>query len=316
MPGKIYVIGGLLCLIAWMALAQIPGGQSSRGPSFFEPALPTADVDVIHDIIFGKGEDTVLHADIARPRREPAGLMPAIVYIHGGGWKAGNYQGNGAYFLASRGYFTVSVQYRLDEVAKWPAQIEDCKLAVRWLRANAAKYHIDHNRIGCMGHSAGGHLVACLGTMGDVASYDQSGGYPGVSSKVQAVVDLDGPTDFVASLAPDDPLRAKMPTLLALFGASYAEKPELWKSASPVYYVKPGDPPFLVVHGEFDPTVPYAQATELVAALQKSGDKVQFITVKNAGHMLVAGRGRPPAVPDVATLRDEIAAFLDQNLKK
>src|SRR6202012_4574115 len=95
------------------------------------------------------------------------------------------------------GYFLASIEYRLRPKYKWPAQIEDCKLAVRWLRANAAKYHIDPDRIGCWGHSAGGHLVACMGTMDD-PKLEGTGGYPGVSSKVQAVADFDGVEDFTA----------------------------------------------------------------------------------------------------------------------
>ena len=114
-----------------------------------------------------------------------------------GGWIGGTYHWGGIVHLAQTGYFAASIEYRLDNVAKWPAQIEDCKLAVRWLRANAGKYHVDPNRIGVWGGSAGGHLVLCLGTMAEVKEYEGDVGYPGVSSAVQAVVDYYGPTDLV-----------------------------------------------------------------------------------------------------------------------
>jgi acetyl esterase/lipase len=259
----------------------------------------------------------MLHAEIAQPKEPTSQPRPAVLWIHGGGWSGGSHKQNAALLLAAKGYFTASVEYRLSGEAKWPAQIEDCKLAVRWLRANAKKYNIDPDRIGCWGSSAGGHLVACLGTMGDEKQFEGKGGYESVSSRVQAVVDYCGPADFTFSstgiqgAAEKDP-----PALLGLFGASYKENPELWKQGSPIVYVKSDDPPFLIVHGDKDKTVPHDQSERLVAALEKAKVSVDFITVKGGGHNMAAAQGEPPAEPDRNGLNAAVLAFFDKNLKK
>jgi acetyl esterase/lipase len=315
---KIYLSLGLVFLLTVATFAQEPDEKKDRqgpqSPGFFIPVRSNAEVEVLDGVPTGKGGDTTLNAYISRPKNPPPGLMPAVIYVHGGGWKGGAAKNSGAYFLASHGYFTASIEYRLDGVAKWPAQIEDCKLGIRWLRANAAKYHVDPDRIGIMGHSAGGHLVACLGTMDDPA-LEGTGGYPGVSSKVQAVIDCDGPIIFVPDL-PDKPAYPHADAIVALTGYTYAQKPDLWKAISPVFFVKAGDPPFLLVHGDKDPAVPYNQAIEFQAALTGVGVPVQLITIKGAGHMLVANKGQPAAEPDPETIRNEMVAFLDKYLKK
>ena len=274
-------------------------------------------VEVIHDVEIGKGGDRVLHAEIARPKDPPATPMPAVLWIHGGGWSGGSHKGNGAIWLAAKGYFTASIEYRLSGEATWPAQIQDCKLGVRWLRANAAKYNVDPNRIGCWGSSAGGHLVACLGTM-DKPEFEGRGGCEGVSSRVQAVVDFCGPADFTAGSAGIQGAKegedSKAP--LGLFGAPFKEKPELWKNGSPVLYAAAGDPPFLIVHGDADKTVPFAQSEHLEAALKKAGVPVEFIRVKGGGHGMRAPKDAPPAEPDQQAIRDAVIVFFDKQLKK
>lgn len=177
------------------------------------------------------------------------------------------------------------------------AQIEDCKLAVRWLRANAAKYNVDPNRIASIGGSAGGHLASCLGVMGNESKFEGEGGYAGVSSKVQAVVDNNGPANLIWDMT-------------RLFGATIAEKPELYKEASPLTYVRAGLPPFLVVHGDKDDTVPFAQSSMFVEALQKAGVAVKFIVVKGGGHDLNA----TPA--DREARWNEALTWLNETLKK
>jgi acetyl esterase/lipase len=307
---------GFLVLFSVVSFAQdAPKSRPApTGPPFFLPARPSADVDIQGPVAIGKGGDKVINAYIAQPKNPPPGLMPAIIYIHGGGWRKGFAKSNEAVFLVPHGYFTASIDYRLDDVAPWPAQIEDCKLGVRWLRANAARYHVDPNRIGCMGHSAGGHLVNCLGTMDD-PSLEGDGGYPGVSSKVQAVVALEGPTNFDATLGPDKPAFTNAGLLDNLLGGTFAQKPDAWKQASPLGWVKAGDPPFLVVHGDHDVTVPYSQAVEFVAALKNAGVPAQLLTVRNGSHMIVPGPGLPPTEPSAQQIRDDIAAFFDKILK-
>jgi acetyl esterase/lipase len=238
---------------------------------------------VQHDLVFGKGGDRDLHADLAWPKNAAA-LTPAVIHIHGGGWAGGDKRWDGGLAgFAQKGYFAASIEYRLDEVAKWPAQIQDCKCAVRWLRANAAKYNVDPNHIGVIGESAGGHLVACLGTMAGLKEYEGDGGWPGVSSAVQAVVDFYGPTDFfeVGKYSPQAILISQ-----GLFGCSYEENPALWKSASPLAYVAAGDPPVLMVHGDADRLVPLAQSQVFAEALTKAGVPNQLLVIHNGGHGL------------------------------
>ena len=274
-------------------------------------------VELIHDVEIGTGGGRVLHAEIARPINPPSGPMPAIIAIHGGGWSGGTHKFNQAMFLATQGYFTASIEYRLSGEARWPAQIEDCKLAVRWLRSNAGKYHIDPERIGCWGGSAGGHLVACLGVMDD-PRFEGSGGYPGVSSKVAAVVNFYGPTDFSQGSAGIQGAKEgeDAVALLGLFGAPFKVKPEAWREGSPIVYVKAGDPAFLIVHGDADPTVPHVQSEKFLAALQKAGVPAELITVKRGNHNLQAAPGQPAAEPGPAEINAAVLAFCNKYLRK
>ena len=305
-----------LLLSAAFCLAAEPAAKSGR-PNKSPKFQPPANVELIHDVEIGKGGDRVLHAEIARPKEPAATPRPAVLWIHGGGWSGGSHRGNGALLLATKGYFTASIEYRLSGEATWPAQIEDCKLGVRWLRANAAKYNVDPNRIGCWGSSAGGHLVACLGTMDD-ARFEGRGGYEGVSSRVQAVVDYCGPADMTEGSAGIQGAKegedAKAP--LGLFGKPFKKNPELWRNGSPIVYVKPGCPPFLIVHGDADKTVPFAHSERLEAALKKAGVPVQLLRVKGGGHGMSAPKDAPPAEPTQEVIRDTVVAFFDKHLKK
>jgi acetyl esterase/lipase len=269
-------------------------------------------VTFIHDVEIGKGGDSTLHAEIAYPETPSSKPMPAVIWIHGGGWSRGSYKVNPAKSLALHGYFTASIEYRLSGVAIWPAQLEDCRLAVRWLRANAAKYNIDPDHIGVWGASAG--------TMADQKQFDGTGGYPDVSSKVQAVAVFAGPVDFNTGGAGIQKMIAKPPDyespgLIGLFGGTFEDKGALWKQGSPINYISANDPPFLVVSGDKDLSVPHTQAIELNDALTKAGVPVQFITVHNGGHGMHAAKGDPPATPDHAALAAAVLAFFDKYLK-
>jgi acetyl esterase/lipase len=214
--------------------------------------------------------------------------------------------------VARHGYFAFSIEYRLDDVAKWPAQIEDCKLAVRYLRANAAQYHVDPNRIGVFGGSAGGHLVACLATMADQTQYDV-GDYPGVSSAVQAVVDFFGPTDFTR---PEAYSPGAIKLTEGLLGMPYAENPEAWKSASPVFFVKAGDPPVLIVQGAADRLVPPAQSIEFDNALAQAGVEHHLILVKNGDHSFKPNPPGSKIDPPWSGINAALYAFFDAHLKQ
>ena len=310
------------CLLAFLTLAlpvslpaQTHADETNSAPAIAPAAAPASPpvpegLELDNDVVFGKGGTQDLHAEIAYPENA-AKPMPAIIYIHGGGWIGGSYKHTALLKIAKAGYFGASIEYRLSNVAKWPAQIQDCKLAVRWLRANAAKYNIDPNRIGAWGDSAGGHLVACLGTMADVKDYEGDGGYPGVSSAVQAVVDFYGPTDFTR---PDIYSPTAIKLTEGLFGVPYEQNPALWKSGSPFFYVKAGDPPMLLVHGDADTLVPLAQSTVFDEALTKAGVPHELLVVKNGGHGFkpMPGTKIDPGWPDIDKA---VFAFFDKYLK-
>jgi acetyl esterase/lipase len=274
------------------------------------PAAPPSEIFHIQDVVTGQGGGRDLHAEIASPS-DATGPLPAVIYIHGGGWIGGDYHGGPIQGLAKAGYFAASIEYRLSNEAKWPAQIEDCKLAVRWLRANAAKYNVDPNRIGVWGDSAGGHLVTCLGTMADEKQYEGNGGWPGVSSAVQAVVDYYGPTDF---MDPGKYSPQAIDLTEKLFGVPHAQNPDLWKSGSPLAYVKAGDPPMLLVHGDSDGLVPLAQSLVFDEALTKAGVPHQLVIVKNANHGFapVGGKAIDPSGAEIAAITK---AFFDKYLR-
>ena len=301
-----------LTFIALVVSACVALAAETPKPKF----RPPPGQELLSNVVFGTGGGRELHAEILRPQPPPKEPMPAVLFIHGGGWAGGTHLIY-APWLVERGYFTASIEYRLSGEAPWPAQIEDCKLAVRWLRANAAKFHVNPDRIGVMGHSAGGHLVACLGTLGDVKELEGRGGYDGISSRVQAVVDQCGPADFTSADAPAAGTnRTDHPGLIKLFGGTYAEKADAWRQASPALHASAAAPPFLIVHGENDKLVPIAQSERLATALKHAGVPVDFIRIKNAGHGLKGDKPTdPPADPDSQTLRVAMIAFFDKHLK-
>jgi len=210
---------------------------------------------------------------------------PLIVWIHGGAWRMGNRRGCPALPFLREGYAVASVDYRLSQDAVFPAQIDDCKAAIRWLRANARKNGIDPERIGAWGSSAGGHLAALLGTTGNLKAFDV-GENLDVSSKVEAVCDWFGPTDFTQMSkfpsnmnhdAPDSPEAL-------LIGGPVQENKEKAARANPITYVSRDDPPFLIMHGDQDMTVPMNQSELLATALRRAGAQVTFQVVRNGRH--------------------------------
>ncbi|CAN5645637.1 N/A [soil metagenome] len=302
--------------VALSLLGLLRCGAQNKPPG--TPAPAPEGVTVLHDVEIGQGGVRTLHAELAYPTIPPTTPMPAVLWIHGGSWSGGSYKNNPIQWLATKGFFTASIEYRLSGEAKWPAQLQDCKLGVRWLRANAAIYNVDPNRIAVWGASAGGHLAACLGTM-DTPQFEGRGGYERVDSHVKAVVDFAGPVDFTEGSAGiqtlGKPPEYESPGLVRLFGGSFNDKTAFWTQGSPIIYVKAGDPPFLIVHGNRDTTVPYEQSLKMDAALKKEGVPVEFITVDNGDHGMEATKGDPPANPDTAELKARVLEFLERNLK-
>ncbi len=271
------------------------------------PALRQAilkNADVTRDIVYRTAGKSELKLDLYTPRNS-AKPFPVIVWIHGGGWSSGSKDDCPAIFFLPKGYAAVSVQYRLTQEAPFPAQIEDCKAAIRWLRANAAKHKLDPDRIGVWGASAGGHLAALLGTAGDAKQFE-TGEHLQYSSQVQAVCDWFGPADLTAIAARTGPLGREISgPLTALLGGPVEQKKDLAKQASPVTYVDKEDPPFLICHGDADPLVPLSQSQALEKALKKAGVEVELVVVKGAGHGFV----------DMAVFQ-KMAAFFDRHLQR
>jgi acetyl esterase/lipase len=249
------------------------------------------EVVVEENITYGHVGKTDLKLDLARPQGE--GPFPAIVFIHGGGW----YQGSrGAYRAAieeaaRRGYVAATISYRLmkfDEKHKqtataepiFPAQIHDAKAAVRWLRANAAKYRVDPNRIGVTGGSAGGHLSLLVGLTDAEDGLEGQSGHPNQSSRVQAVVNFFGPTDMAACHE-----KSVVAWIFRLFlNGTPGESAALYKAASPVTYIDADDPPVLTLHGDRDKLVPVEQAVALDKKMKAVGASHQLVVLKGQGH--------------------------------
>jgi len=270
----------------------------------------SANSDTINDLVYATVDGRDLKLDIYRDASisEP---QPLVVWIHGGAWRKGNRKSPRAKSLVSQGYVVASVEYRLSQEAIFPAQIHDCKAAIRWLRSNAGTYGIDPERVGAWGPSAGGHLVALLGTSGDVAGLEGKLGVTGVSSRVQAVVDWYGPTDFLRMNdvpgkmdhdAPDSPESQ-------LVGAPIQDHPDLAARANPITYASEDDPPFLIMHGAQDWTVIQNQSEFLHAALQDTGVPSTLIVLDDQGHGFKAGN----LTQD--TFDRHVVSFFDRTLK-
>ena len=219
------------CLALSAGLMAAPAVRAAEPPKVpdgvtYEPDLEYSNPDNQH-----------LMLDLARPSKGD-GPFPAVLLIHGGGFRAGNRHGYDGLCmrLAQNGYVAATVEYRLAPKYQFPAAVYDCKAAVRWLRANAAKYHIDPARVGVAGGSAGGHLALFLGVTGDVKKFDGDGGNPDQSSKVDCVVSFYGPSDFTKSYGHSKDAAEVLPLFL---GGDLEKEHRRHIEASPLYWVTP-----------------------------------------------------------------------------
>lgn len=233
------------------------------------------------DIVYATHSGIELTLDLYLPAAKAENPIPVIIWVHGGGWKNGSKNNCKAAFLAPKGFAVASISYRLTDAAQWPGQINDCYAAVRWLRQNANMYGLDPDRIGAFGSSAGGHLVALMGT--------RSAGEESVSSRVQAVCDWFGPADLLTM--PPNVVRegwsyeqVSQSNGALLLGAPVPDSPDLAKDASALYQISSDDPPFLIMHGSEDPGVPLAQSIRFHNALKKVGVDAELFVVEGAGH--------------------------------
>ncbi|MGA8150906.1 MAG: alpha/beta hydrolase [Terriglobales bacterium] len=250
--------------------------------------------------------------DIFVPKRRNRTPTPAVLWIHGGGWERGDKNGNsGAQLLAGEGFVTASLFYRLSGDSPFPADIEDCKCAIRFLRANAAKYGIDPGRIGVAGASAGGHLAELVATANQTAGLEGVGGWQNVSSKVQAASAYYGVSDFTVGAMQFQHHTGQV--VVKLFRGTEKEKPELYRKASPILYVSKDDPPLLLVHGEEDELVPFDQSVRMAEAYRRAGLPVEFVAVKNAGHDF-EHVGTAPVSPSVEIIHQKTIDFFKRHL--
>lgn len=286
-----------LFLVALLAVPTLLPAQD-KGPKVPDGVLYQPDV------VFGKGGDVELALDIARPEKldQPA---PCVVFIHGGAWRGGNRKQHVPQILefAKRGYVAATIQYRLIPIARFPAQVEDVKCAIRYLRANADKHQLDPNKIGAVGFSAGGHLVMLLGVMDKADGLEGTGGNADQSSKVNAVVAFFGPTELAASDIP----AVSVGLVNDFLDSTKEENPEVRKTASPITYVDKADAPLLIYQGTKDPLVPHTQAFLMADAMTKAGMPGRVEILIGAGH----GWGQP----ELNRTIEGTAAFLAEHLK-
>ena len=268
------------CALLLLSVWATTGSWAQNKPVY---AIPDSiAVDEVPYTGAGARTQTLL---IAYPKNRSV-KRPAVIHLHGGGFRQGAAEGKTAVLFAKAGFIGISINYRLSGEALFPAAVHDAKTAVRWARAQAARYGIDPDRIGAFGGSAGGHLALMLGLSGGDAYLEGDGPYQEFSSRVRAVVENYAPTDFLKmnDVPGDIDHNAPQSPESAFIGGAIQENPEQVRRANPLTYLDPTDPPTLVLHGENDRSVPIQQSELLVAALAKAGIPHQFVRVKNAGH--------------------------------
>lgn len=299
---------GTLLLLVSAALGAHAGGQS---PSTAPPPATTLMAPESHpvvkferDLLYGKAGGEELRLNLARPIGA-APARPCIVFVHGGGWTGGdkNMYDEAIRFAAGKGYVGATVGYRLAPAHLFPAQVQDVKCAVRFLRAHAEHYGIDPKRIGAAGDSAGGQLVMMLGVTRPEDGLEGDGGWSETSSAVQAVVSYYGPTDLGA---PDVPELSKW-VVTAYLGAPAAKVPDVCRKASPLSYVHTGQAPMLLMQGTIDPLVPTTQAVRMGMAMSAAKAAGRIEIMVGAAHGF-SGADQQHAI-------EATTAFFDEHLR-
>ncbi|MDQ1256923.1 MAG: Alpha/beta hydrolase [Candidatus Hydrogenedentes bacterium] len=262
-------------------MSAILGGKIRVLSPLMNIPIPEGVVE-IKDIEYGRVGDRQLLLDLYMPANldKPT---PGLLFIHGGGWEQGQRSDYKYYTVryAKRGYVVATMSYRFAKEAPFPGCVQDAKCAVRWMRANAEKYHIDPDRIAAIGGSAGGHLAMMLGYSAGVPELEGDGGHAEFSSAVQAVVNYYGPVDLTVPVQRDHPI------LINFFaGKKYEEAPDQYKLASPITHLDKGDPPTLIFHGTIDELVPIEQADMLAKKLEELGIPYVYERIEGYPHAL------------------------------
>ncbi|PYL71957.1 MAG: hypothetical protein DMF26_17860 [Verrucomicrobia bacterium] len=304
---RMEILSRRLLLASLVIAVAIWGTRVAESAEGRRRRMEFPDVNIVRDVVYKHVNGRDLRLDIYSPKSITHPL-PVLLWIFGNRWSRGSKNHPPPLYLISRGYIVISIDYRLSGEAPFPAAIEDCKAAVRWIRANAAAYHFDPDHIGAWGHSAGGHLAALVGTSGGVAELD-GGDNSSFSSRVQAVCDMSGPSDilqFYEAVSNSNERIARMDrsSIEQFLGGSVEQNRAKAIAASPTTYVSKDDPPFLIIHGEEDMTIPVSQSEVLASKLKAAGVQVTLIMAERRGH----GVGGPRFAP-------EITAFFDEHLK-
>jgi acetyl esterase/lipase len=281
--------------------------EASTGKASAVPGKISGKVD--RNIVYGNADGVDLKMDIYYPAKSDE-KTTAVLYVHGGAWiKGDKSEGAGSLFipaLVSSGYLVAAINYRLAPQYKFPANIEDVNCAVRYLRANALKYGINPDKIGALGGSAGGHLVSLLGVTDITDGFAGNGRNSDQSSRVQAVVDMFGPTDIPLMFNNDSKGMA------AIFGSN-DKNSSIIQNASPVNHISADDPPFLIIHGNMDTVVPIEQSQEFYDRLVAAGVPAKLVIVNNAGHAFIpSGGAQSPSKQEIARM---IVDFFNKYLK-
>ena len=301
----------LISLLLAVAVCKGYGNPEGNTPLISEEKQEPAPVKSHIDLVYAKHGDREMKLDLYVPEKGE-GPFPIVIWVHGGSWRGGDKKDCFPFKFGycQNGYAAASLSYRFTDVAPFPAQIEDCKAAIRWLKAHAKTYNIDPNHIGVWGASAGGHLVCLLGVTGKTRKFDV-GDHLDQTSEVHAVCNYFGPTDFLTwfmDLNPDTDLKKGLIEVLTAFlGGPIKEKKELAKDASPVTYVDQHVPPFLHVHGTVDQIVPVEQAEILHDKLRAANVWSRLFIIPQGDH------GGDDFVSQ--KMLKEIQLFFDKNLK-
>jgi pectinesterase len=303
--------------------ATIPGDTSFTVNSTFKkervkypfikivtPSLPEG-VIAEKNLVYISYDNRKLHLDLFYPKNLTDAPYPVVILVHGGGWRSGDksHQIPMAQQVAARGYVTAAVEYRLSPEAKYPAAVHDLKAAVRWMRVNALNYPIDPYKIAILGCSSGGQLAALVGTTNGVKKFVGDWTDANTSDTVQAIVNIDGILDFTSEEArryEDDP--AKNPSSAgAWFGGRYHEKPDVWKEASPLYYVNEKTSPILFINSSI-PRFHVGQ-DKMIEKLQRHNIYYEVHTIPDTPHPFWLFH------PWFEEVVERVASFLDKVFK-
>lgn len=268
-----------LLVACFGAIARADDKPDAKKPD--EKPVAQAEGEFRPNVEYGAAGETKLLLDLALPAGTEKAPRPGLILIHGGGWAGGKKEDfdDLAKRFAKAGFVSATIDYRLAPKSLFPAQIEDSKCAVRWMRAHAEELGVDPTRIGAIGGSAGGHLALMLGALDPADGLEGEGGWPDQSSKVQAVVNFVGPGNLVGEF-PD----VSDGILDNFLGGPQADKLDDYRRASPISYINEGDAPMLMFFGTKDVLVPFDQAFQLTSALEKANVVGRVEILLGEGH--------------------------------